>query len=960
MSPSDLPLYELPLNLFRSPQLEPHAINHLCEILHVATVFTDQRQEARLTSVAERIAVHRIPTYEDSPRLPAVKRPSPEVEMNPVAYWCHTSGTSSGLPKPIPQTHRGVVAALPCFPGKDKPATYSTTPLYHGGIVDALRAWTSGAMIWFFPEGTAPVTAQTVTQSLRAAQDSGRASIRYFSSVPYILQLLDTDERGLAMLKTMDLVGVGGAALPESVGDRLVENGVSLLSRMGSAECGFLMSSHRDYDREKDWQYLRPVPDPTLLEFKPRENGLYELVVMPRWPFLAKPNQPDGSYATADLFEPHDEHSRVPKWRYHSRSDAQITLSNGKKFDPAPLEASLAASSPLIDDVLIFGAGRDFPGALLAPASGQLSHDEVVEEIWPKVEEMNWRSQNHARIAKSMLVILNNADNGYTFEKSSKGTLMRRNIEARFAKEIENAYCPSSGKERLPATATYQDVAAAVTDCFTQVLGRQMNSNQDLFGQGVDSLSCIQIRALLSASCCRIDDPELPINIVYDQGTVDGVAAYIWWLRQGAQGSEDGNPVNTDLRHMVDLAGHYGKFHAVSTSTGPKDVMTVVLTGATGFLGSYILHYLRQDPEVQAIYCLVRASGKRTAQNRVDSALRGRGLPGLAQSETRRVVCLPCNLPEDDLGIPSTDFEDILAKATHIIHSAWTVNFSLRLDSFRDQLAGVQNLLDLSSRANARFIFVSSTAAVSNADGSPIPEEISEDPASSSPLGYSQSKWVAESICAAAEKHLRTTSSTEQDHSIAIVRVGQLCGDESGVWNSSEAFPLMLSTSRLIGCLPDFPDEPVDWLPVQLAAQAVLEIGRTRSPKNPNETTQGPPVYHVLNPHRSPSWGQLLRWVSASDKKSGFEVVSPREWVTRLERKSATTNSRHPSFALLGLWKKAFLMPRDRGDEMSKPVAKNEFAVTETEKVSCVMSETKPLSETQLLRMWDWITRAVA
>ena len=76
-----------------------------------------------------------------------------------------------------------------------------------------------------------------------------------------------------------------------------------------------------------------------------------------------------------------------------------------------------------------------------------------------------------------------------------------------------------------------------------------------------------------------------------------------------------------------------------------------------------------------------------------------------------------------------------------------------------------------------------------------LPERLSPEPSSASPLGYSRSKWVAEHIC--LEAHNRTSLRGR----IAVVRVGQLAGDSmSGVWNTKEAWPMMLSTAKLIKC----------------------------------------------------------------------------------------------------------------------------------------------------------------
>ena len=53
-----------------------------------------------------------------------------------VAYLHHTSGTSTGLPKSIPQTHHAAVDVPPTFSDCHEKATFTTTPLYYGGAAD--------------------------------------------------------------------------------------------------------------------------------------------------------------------------------------------------------------------------------------------------------------------------------------------------------------------------------------------------------------------------------------------------------------------------------------------------------------------------------------------------------------------------------------------------------------------------------------------------------------------------------------------------------------------------------------------------------------------------------------------------------------------------------------------------------------------------------------------------------
>ena len=432
-----------------------------------------------------------------------------EVTEHDFAYLHHTSGTSTGLPKPIGQTHRAGVGVLPCFPDNGGKASFTTTPLYHGGIADCFRAWTSAAMIWLFPGKEIPITASNVLRCLdcanRASEVDREPSVKYFSSVPYVLQMLAADGSGLDILRSMDIVGVGGAALPQDVGDELIEKGVNLISRFGSAECGFLMSSHRNYSIDKEWQYLRSSTGSQALSFEKHDEGLFELVIRPSWPHMAKHNRDDGSFATADLFAPHPSIKNA--WKYHSRADSQLTLITGKKFDPAPLEASLAAL-PLLQDVLIFGNGQSFPGALLfrSDQAAELDDSKLVEEVWSAVEKVNAASSQHARLSKAMLRPMPADSPG--LQKSSKGTILRAQAEKRYQKEIEEAYDnttkpPENGNDQLRAPI---DSEEEMLDFVIQTIHQVTHSSKpvpvdaDLFSEGIDSVACMQIRAILQVS----------------------------------------------------------------------------------------------------------------------------------------------------------------------------------------------------------------------------------------------------------------------------------------------------------------------------------------------------------------------------------------------------------------------------------------------------------------------------
>jgi thioester reductase-like protein len=137
------------------------------------------------------------------------------------------------------------------------------------------------------------------------------------------------------------------------------------------------------------------------------------------------------------------------------------------------------------------------------------------------------------------------------------------------------------------------------------------------------------------------------------------------------------------------------------------------------------------------------------------------------------------------------------------------------LTSFKSNIEGLQRLVDLalsSSSGPIRIIFISSigvlgsallsrSSAVKSLTTSPdartttgsVPEQlVSPDVALGS--GYSESKWVAESILAEA---------APQGLDARIVRVGQLAGAANGLWNMKEWFPALVQASQVVGCLPD-------------------------------------------------------------------------------------------------------------------------------------------------------------
>ncbi|KAK8849366.1 hypothetical protein IAR55_004698 [Kwoniella newhampshirensis] len=910
--------------VFIAPQCSPSAINHLLTSTS-STHLVYHPKYAELADHAAKLNTASTAVQSSSSMGANEGHRSVEIpELNPdtVSHIFHTSGTS-GDPKPIPHTHRQSVAVLPrrslpsylAGPHHDESmppgqsAAFTTTPLFHGGVSDLLRAWMARSMIYFYPTSDTPITAENVLGAVNVCRSvpspltrqelsesqlierERRFTPNSFLSVPYILTVLseDIDGPAMAMLRHMDLVSTGGAPLDTKVGDQMVKAGVNLFSRLGSSECGFLLTSHRDYQTELDWEWLRnDSAYSDALVFEPVDGDKCEMIVTQGWTSKTKTNRPDGSYATGDLYERHTTKKNV--WRYAGRGDDVIVMSNGEKASPGPIEA-VCRSSALLADALVVGSDRSQLGLLLFPRPGT-AISEVRESITSILLQANQSSPSFAHVSKDMCHVV---ESDKTLPKSSKGTVQRGVAYTVFAEEIQRLYNLQLEVDHVKEKRSLTQIADLLQDQILEIAGtgREVTSlhrNTDLFSWGVNSLMATRLRTAIHRTF-DTGDQNLPINIVFEKPTISRLAKHIFDLQE--RNVEDAT-YDDSLRLMADLVDKYTlqAQHSIplrSEELPEEGGKTIVLTGATGSLGSFLLVRLGQLPldVVHRIVCLVRAKDDKAARTRVEDTLAKREL----DLESSRFEVLAADLPADDLGLASTTYARLINAVDVVIHAAWPVHFASGLVSFEDSIKGTRNLLNLvaASQSQSQFYYCSSLASVLAQDTERILELPSDDPTTASPIGYSRSKWVTEKICRLADELVGMQGR------IHILRVGQLCGDtQSGHWNEKEGWPLLIRTAQVTGCLPNLEDRP-SWLPVDLAAQAITEVvtrvnvGRSL-------------LYHVVHPSVI-NWTDILDGLR--DAGLSFERVPPKTWLAKVEASSEDVEE-NPSRKMSAMWQAAY------------------------------------------------------
>lgn len=711
--------------------------------------------------------------------------PCKETDKNIVII--HSSG-STGLPKPIYLTNRSCIAAFST--NLDRKALM-TQPLFHSfGFYETFRSIYSGKPMFYFNYAF-PLTKQNITATLAAVKPD------LLFCVPYVLKLLGESNEGIKALARIDLVMYGGSACPDDLGDMLVKNGVNLVANYGATETGRISTSVRPAG-DNAWNYLRILPGVKkyvlMDEIAP---GIFECVALDglQSKNTINSDDPPRSFRTRDLFVRHPTNPDF--WRFVSRLDDRLTLVNGEKVLPIPMEGRIRQEG-LVKEAIVFGDGKSLPGILIIKAdnASNLSDKEFLEEIWPAVEDANSRAESFSRIPKELIVVL---PSDVSYAKTDKGTFIRAQVYAQFKDLIESAYTIfESGDDEVGTVALpLPELKTYLLQRFQEHLGIQLSASDDFFALGIDSLQCMKMWSLMKK---ELDlggrQSQLGQNILYETGSVESLARHIDGLRTGT--TEQAKDTYQIMHGLVAKHSSFKTYQEDYLTTSTTE--TVVLTGVTGGLGAHLLAQLVRDPNVSTVWALVRAPSEHAALERTLQSLTSRGI-SLTIEEIRKVIAVPSDLSKPDFGLGATRLVQLRSNLTLVIHSAWAVNFNISVESFEDQhIKAVPNFINLCQSTThgspARFYFCSS---VSSTGGTPRPGSVPETPvrdiAHVQGTGYARSKYVAEQIVRNAMKDVGAQA--------RVLRIGQLVGDSKvGEWNTTEGIPLMIQTAVTLGALP--------------------------------------------------------------------------------------------------------------------------------------------------------------
>jgi len=288
---------------------------------------------------------------------------------------------------------------------------------------------------------------------------------------------------------------------------------------------------------------------------------------------------------------------------------------------------------------------------------------------------------------------------------------------------------------------------------------------------------------------------------------------------------------------------------------------SVLLTGATGFVGMEVLARVLEQTDHDVI-ALVRADDDAAAQARVDEMLTTLVAPA-ARPRDGRVRALAADLESPGLGLSPVARHRLARKISAVVHCAASISFTLPIDEARlINVEGTREIVKLALDAQdrgglERFIHVSTAYVAGDRIG--LVSEQDGDVGQGFRNTYERTKLEAEEVV------------RDSGLPAAIVRPSVIVGDSVTGW--TQAFnvvywPLQAFARGLFPSVPGEPDACLDIVPVDVVADALLEL--LRGPVRGGN-------FHIVSGDQSPTNAQLANMAADAFDAEPPVFVRPGE-----------------------------------------------------------------------------------
>jgi thioester reductase-like protein len=298
-------------------------------------------------------------------------------------------------------------------------------------------------------------------------------------------------------------------------------------------------------------------------------------------------------------------------------------------------------------------------------------------------------------------------------------------------------------------------------------------------------------------------------------------------------------------------------------ASGPPKV--VLLTGATGFLGAFVLRDLLQQTEAPRIVCLVRCStGPEDALRRLQDNLRRFELVVPPQVWSR-VETVTGDISTPQLGLDDATYSRLGDEIDTVIHCAASVNFYQSYRQLRSaNVESAGQILRFAVHGRTKHLHYMSSTGVFDSDagrGGTMRETDAPTHCRGSVMGYTETKWVAEQLMLQARARGLPTS---------IYRAPFILGDARGVVTRENLVVTMLIGSLQGGAWPA-EDVTTPTIQVDALSRALVHLA--------NQREAAGRTYHLIS-STSATW--TLFGHALQECGYPLDLVSYPEWKQRL------------------------------------------------------------------------------
>lgn len=460
--------------------------------------------------------------------------------------------------------------------------------------------------------------------------------------------------------------------LAKTAGD-IISKHTKVLNVMGSSEVGYFPLLHKD---SIDWMYFHFDPRMKGVEFRELGPGLHEQIFIRHgstdpfhWSFYTFPDHSE--FSMNDVYSKHP--SKPDLWLYEGRSDDVIVFSNGEKLNPNDMEATLRYC-PGIQSVLVVGQGKFRAAALLelkesVPDTGE-ARKEILDSISPYVTKANESAPAYAKLDLDYILFTKASK---PMSRTDKGTVKRRATNQLYREEIDQFYVDVEGfgdsSDTIQLDPRDQDaLSIAIHRILTEMDGLQdITFDQDFFAAGMDSLQVMNLVRQLRSSFRDHDGGAVARLIssrtIYSNPNVSKLAITVKFLADHGEATSGGLEQER-IGRMEEMLAKYS--HSLpkpkddNTQRHQED-FTIVLTGSTGSLGSYLLDCLLANTQVTKVICLNRGVDSEKKQKN------GNKSRGLITEWGDKAQFLTTDLNKSKLGLSTDDYQLLVREASFII-----------------------------------------------------------------------------------------------------------------------------------------------------------------------------------------------------------------------------------------------------------------------------------------------------